>query len=252
MSDDHAGPFKPTVALTYDDALPSHLDCVVPALDRLGLRATFYVPVNGPRLQHRVEAWRAAARSGHELGNHSLFHPCRRDQPSEQSWMPEEYNLAHYTPRRWLEEMSVANFTLELIDGQAHRTFGNTCCDEHIGPARQISLHGLIGQLFPAARGPLNSAVVDPDRPCLAGLGHFSGDGKSLGDLQSIVDQAVRARSLAIFMFHGVGPGDHGLFVDREVHDEFIRHLTDRVGAGDIRVMPLIKCATELRRRVTR
>ncbi|MGB1892738.1 MAG: polysaccharide deacetylase family protein, partial [Candidatus Latescibacterota bacterium] len=61
------------VSLTYDDALPVHYEHVAPLLEEHGLRATFYTNVLS--LGANPEAWRQVAAQGHELGNHSIFHP---------------------------------------------------------------------------------------------------------------------------------------------------------------------------------
>src|SRR5262245_40961167 len=70
------GGAQAAVSLGYDDGLNSQLDHVVPALNKRGLRASFYVPINGPTLPGRQNEWKDAAAAGHELGNHSLFHGC--------------------------------------------------------------------------------------------------------------------------------------------------------------------------------
>ena len=67
---------RAAVSLSYDDAVPSQLDNAIPALDRHGLKGTFYLILAAETVRERLEEWRAAARSGHELGNHSLFHQC--------------------------------------------------------------------------------------------------------------------------------------------------------------------------------
>ena len=66
------------VVLTYDDALDVDLDNAIPALDSLGLKATFYLSGYSGTLNTRLKEWRAVAAEGHELGNHTLFHPCYR------------------------------------------------------------------------------------------------------------------------------------------------------------------------------
>ena len=72
------GGARAAVALTYDDGVDAHLDHAMPDLEAAGLRGTFYVPGNSASLRKRMEEWRAAARRGHELGNHTLFHQIGR------------------------------------------------------------------------------------------------------------------------------------------------------------------------------
>src|SRR5882724_4983276 len=67
---------KCTVVLTYDDALNVHLDNVLPSLDSARLKGTFYLIGSSPVVSDRMSEWRSAAKNGHELGNHSLTHPC--------------------------------------------------------------------------------------------------------------------------------------------------------------------------------
>ena len=64
------------VVLTYDDAIDVDLDNAIPALDSAGLKGTFYLIGSSPAVSRRIGQWRAAAKNGHELGNHTSFHPC--------------------------------------------------------------------------------------------------------------------------------------------------------------------------------
>src|SRR5512138_1743299 len=61
---------RAAVSLAYDDSLPSQLDNAIPALDRHGLKGSFYLTLAADPVRDRLEDWRAAARNGHELGNH--------------------------------------------------------------------------------------------------------------------------------------------------------------------------------------
>jgi peptidoglycan/xylan/chitin deacetylase (PgdA/CDA1 family) len=67
---------KCAVCLTYDDALKTQLDNVVPILDSLGLKATFYVSGFFPGFKENMSEWKPVAEKGNGLGNHTLFHPC--------------------------------------------------------------------------------------------------------------------------------------------------------------------------------
>src|ERR671939_2070439 len=71
------------VSLTFDDGMRSQLETAIPLLDEHGLQATFYL--NPPRdgdeatWREKLAPWRAAAGRGHEIGNHSLTHPCSQN-----------------------------------------------------------------------------------------------------------------------------------------------------------------------------
>ena len=60
---------KCAVVLTYDDGLNIDLTNVIPALDSVGLKGTFYISDYFNGLNAQINKWRSAAAEGHELGN---------------------------------------------------------------------------------------------------------------------------------------------------------------------------------------
>lgn len=60
------------VTFTFDDAYVSQLKYVVPALDKRGIHATFFMI--GSSWGANRDAWIKISRNGHELGNHTLTH----------------------------------------------------------------------------------------------------------------------------------------------------------------------------------
>lgn len=213
---------KCAVSLSYDDSLPVHHQRVAPLLEQHGLRGTFYLVV---RPLESPDAWRGVAARGHELGNHSLFHPCRRDA-SMASWLPEYYDLADYTPGRFRDELAVANLVLDLLDGGRPRTYGNNCTQLTIGRgAQEQPMDPILAQLFVAARGNITNRPVDPARPVFTRLGHYSGDSKTFAQLRAEIEAARARGEWIIYMFHGVGAGTHNLFVDDSEHRQLIEWL---------------------------
>ncbi len=238
------------VTLSYDDAIVSHFESVAPQLEEAGLRATFYIQIDSPGFQLHTDAWRRVARAGHELGNHSLFHPCRKDRPGEHTWLSDDYNLSDYTPDRWLGEMRIANFVLQLIDGRTERTFGNTCCNNAVGPLdNRTSLEELVPKLFVGARGEYVSRPINPAKANFAALGHCSGDGKSFEQLREEIESAVREGKWVFYMFHGVGEGTHSLYIDADEHRKLVEYLStnkDRIWtAPAVDVLRHLKTAAE-------
>src|SRR5215213_2319982 len=93
---------KCAVVLTYDDALNVHLDHAIPILDSLKLKGTFYLSAYFPGCSKRLNDWRKAGARGHELANHTLFHPCIGDKPGRE-FVPVDYKLNNYSVRRMLD-----------------------------------------------------------------------------------------------------------------------------------------------------
>ena len=210
------------VSVSYDDALPCHYEVVAPAWEAHGLRVTFYTPINS--LMNDPEAWRDVSAAGHELGNHSIFHPCRKKPGND--WLADEYDLKTYTARRWSDEMRLASSILSSLDGKSERSFGNTCCNTEIGEGETLqSLDPLIDELFVAGRGAFIDQAVDPSTANFSALGHYGGDNRDLSRLQGEIDTAVASGSWIIYMIHGVGEGTHGLYIDPEVHQELVDYL---------------------------
>src|SRR5471032_2868792 len=83
---------KGAVSLTYDDGYDSQLENAAPLLDRLGLKATFFLTVEN--IDERLPDWQALARNGHEIGNHTSTHPCKLHGYSAERFLKEQIEPA--------------------------------------------------------------------------------------------------------------------------------------------------------------
>ena len=228
------------VCLTYDDGLDCHLDVAAPALERYGLKGTFYCTGNSGSLYARMEEWRALAARGHELGNHTLFHPCNGDNFD---WVKPEYNLNSYTLDQLMAELRTANSLLKAVDGLEQRSFAYTCSNHTI---KGVSFIDSIRILFPAARGggPVPEQMDGVDIHYVPSWGVLDPTGD---ELIAFVEEARSKGTLAVFMFHSVGGGY--LNVSAEAHEQLLEYLeqnreffwTDTF----LNVMQYVKVATE-------
>jgi len=116
------------VNLSYDDALPSQLDNALPALDRHGLKGSFYLVLAADTVRERLHEWRAAAHSGHELGNHSLFHQCSA-KGADRAWVRPEQDLDATTVAQMQAQVTLASSMLHAIDGSTEFTYTVPCGD---------------------------------------------------------------------------------------------------------------------------
>jgi hypothetical protein len=217
------------VSLTYDDGLPVHYNLAGPLLEHHNLRATFYPPIDSDLRRH-PDRWRELAAAGHELGNHTIFHPCRQTDPEPYPWLDERYDLAGYTLDQLRTEFEVANLVLHLLDGQIERTYGNTCCDTTVGHGSlETPMEPILGELFLAARGRLTGRIACPASEInLLDIGCIHIDGLSFDDLKGLVETARECCGWAVLMLHGIGPGTHSLYLDEGIHARFIAWLADQ------------------------
>jgi peptidoglycan-N-acetylglucosamine deacetylase len=210
---------KCAVVLTYDDGLNVHLDNVIPLLDSLGLKGTFYIPCSFKSFRNRVDEWKKAAKNGHELGNHTLFHPCDGKQ-KDREWVNKDYDLNNYSVERITDEILMNNFLLNMLDGKKKRTFAYTCGDMKAGG---ISFIDKIKENFIAARGVEGKMqkITDID---LYNIGSFMINGNTGTEMIDLVKKAMDNEYLLVFLFHGVG-GEHGLNVSLDAHRELLYFL---------------------------
>lgn len=225
-----SGQTRCIVSLTYDDALPCHFESVAPLLEEHGLHGSFYVPCVPSFFEH-AESWREIAAQGHELGNHTVFHPSR-DQA---------YDLRHYTARRWTDEARLASSILSLVDGRTVRSFGNTCHDNVVGSGKSAStVEQLAPGLFIAARGEQTAQPVDLKKINWFNLGNRGADGASFDELRLEIERMCLHGGWLILAMHGVGPRDHKLHIDEDEHTRLVEWLAtrqDRIWIAPVRVV---------------
>ncbi len=207
------------VVLTYDDALNVHLDNVIPCLDSVRLKGTFYLIGNSPVVAKRMEAWRSAALNGHELGNHTLNHPCN-GKLEGRSFVTSENDLSTYSVERAVSEIRVTNTLLQAIDDKTERTFAFPCGDTKIGT---VLFYTELEDEFVGARG-VQSGFQHPLSMSLNDINCFMINGQSGEDLINLVKKAVQEHALIVFLFHGVG-GEHDINVSKEAHSQLVHFL---------------------------
>lgn len=198
---------KAAIALTYDDALRSQLDIAIPQLDAAGLKGTFFLM--GRQVGDQVPRWKEAAAKGHELGNHSVNHPCAKGSYD----MPEQYTSEAYTVDVFLTELGVMNGYLQALDGKPAHAFA-TPCDQHI----------VGGKDYLAPMQKSHAATFIRDQRTMPNSVAYTGFvDKSGADMIAWVEGVVRDGKAGVIVFHGVG-GDY-LNVSGEAHRQLVEYL---------------------------
>jgi peptidoglycan/xylan/chitin deacetylase (PgdA/CDA1 family) len=207
------------VSLAYDDALDSQLDQAIPTLDKYGLKGSFYLQLSNPAVDRRLAEWRAAARNGHELGNHSLFHQCSLKAPGHE-WVQPQRDLDTTSVAQMQDQLTLANTMLYAIDGKRLRTYTVPCGDTLAGGADYLAA---VAPSFVAIK--VAGQAVTPSMQALNPLavGVAAPVGLSGQQLIALVQEAAAKGTMVNFTFHGVG-GDY-LTTSAAAHEELVQYL---------------------------
>ncbi len=195
------------VSISFDDGMPSQLQRAVPVLDKLGLKATFYLCAAQEALD-KLAPWKVVARGGHELGNHTAHHPC-----------PENVLDSPHPDMRALEDMSVADYETEVVEAgkgiaalapsQKATSFAYPCYQPFVGrgTGRQ-SVVPVVARHCIAGRGQGEIPFAnDPLRADLADLWSWPCERRMAAELIGFVEHAVAQGRWAILTFHGIHEG---------------------------------------------
>ena len=150
------GEARAAVSLTFDDARSSQVREGRPVLGRLGAKATFYVvPV---RVEDNLEGWKALVAEGHEIGCHSLRHPCTGNF----AWS-RDAALENYTLDEMRAELIEANRRIHELLGVEPVSFAYPCGQTFVGRGLETrSYVPLVAELFLSGRRWLDETANDP------------------------------------------------------------------------------------------
>jgi peptidoglycan-N-acetylglucosamine deacetylase len=213
---------KAAICLTYDDGMQTQLENAIPQLDEVGFKGTFFI--NSVSGTTSVIAWKNAAKNGHELGNHSLFHPC----PCSAGW-PKEIASDYYTIPQILKEIKTVNMILENLDpSRKIRSYSYPCNQTEVGGKSYIEALRK-SKLINCARGG-----GEAERIFVSDFSTFNKmnvpswivpENVELKDLIDFVEKAKEKGGLAVLLFHGVG--GEWIKVSNETHKAFLKYLSE-------------------------
>jgi hypothetical protein len=194
------------VTFTFDDARESQLDYGIPALERFGLRATFFVlpkPITS-----RSQDWKKVAEAGHELGNHTSSHPCSGNFSWSRSNCLEEYTLP-----RIAEDIDRATQAIRETLQVEPTSFAYPCYQSYVGRGReQRSYVPVVAERFECARAGQSEECNDP-----AFLHSSCIDGWSVERTMNLIEKARTTGRWLILVAHDSAPGENRQGVDCNV-----------------------------------
>lgn len=187
------------ISLTFDDARMSQVDTGTALLDKYGVKATFYVVPSG--VKQRLEGWKKAVESGHEIGNHSLLHPCTGNF----TWSRHKA-LEDYTIDKMQRELIQTNDSIQYLLGVKATNFAYPCGQTFVGRGVNTKSYvPVIAKLFLSGRGWLDEGPNDPAFCDFAQLTGMESDGKDFEQILALINQAKETGKWLVLAGHEMG-----------------------------------------------
>lgn len=187
---------KVALSLSFDDARLSNVDQGTVLLDQYDVKATFFVVPSA--VKKRLEGWKKAVASGHEMGNHSVNHPCSGNF----TWSREKA-LEDYTGEKMRAELIEANKQVQELLGVKPEVFAYPCGQMFIGRGKTTQSYvPIVSDLFISGRGWRNEAPNDPAYCDMAQIYGMEMDGKDFSEIKDLIETARKTGQWLVLAGH--------------------------------------------------
>lgn len=189
------------VSLSFDDGRYSQVEGGTALLDSLHVKATFYVVPSA--VQEKLEGWKKTVVSGHEIGNHSLFHPCSGNFAWSRS-----HALENYTIDSMRNELTQANNLIQQLLGVKPTVFAYPCGQKFVGRGIDTKSYvPLVAEMFITGRGFLEETANDPAFTDFAQITGIEMDGKDFEQILPLLEEARKNGQWVVLAGHEMGDG---------------------------------------------
>jgi peptidoglycan-N-acetylglucosamine deacetylase len=189
---------RAALSLSFDDARQSQVDVGVALLDKHKVKATFYVLPSA--VERRLEGWKKVVASGHEIGNHSLNHPCTGNF----AWSRQKA-LEDYTVEKMRDELKQANRRIKELLGVTAESFAYPCGQTFVGRGIDTKSYvPLVATLFSSGRTWQDETPNDPGFCDLAQATGVEMDGRDFEQILPILEKARETGQWVVLAGHEI------------------------------------------------
>jgi peptidoglycan-N-acetylglucosamine deacetylase len=187
------------LSLSFDDARLSQVDSGTALLNQNGIKATFFVVPSS--VEERIDGWRQAVSDGHEIGNHTLTHPCTGNFSWSRKNALENYNLDSIR-----NEIMKCNDSIKQLLNVEPEVFAYPCGQKFVGRGINTKSYvPLVSELFIAGRGFRDEAMNDPAFCDLAQVSGIEMDGKNFDEILPLIEEAKKTGQWLVLAGHEMG-----------------------------------------------
>lgn len=192
---------KIALSLTFDDGRDSQVEFAVPLLDSFDVKATFYPLPEA--VGEQLEGWKRAVASGHEIGNHTVGHPCTGNF----AWT--RYDgvvLESYDLDSIRDEMIRANEQIESMLGVTPVSFAYPCGQIYVGRGSEtMSYVPIVAEVFKTGRRWLDETSNAPEHYDRSQIMARRMDGEDFDSILRLIERTKRQENWLVLAGHGVG-----------------------------------------------
>jgi peptidoglycan/xylan/chitin deacetylase (PgdA/CDA1 family) len=209
------------LSLSFDDGRVSQVDVGIPLLDRYGIKATFFV--HPSTVEKRLEGWRRAAAQGHEIGNHSLSHPCTGNFTWSRSNALEKQSLEGMQ-----RELAEANRQIEAQLGTKPVAFAYPCGQTFVGRGREVrSYVPLVAELFRVGRLWMAEGPNDPAFCDMAQVMAMPSDNRDFKEIRPLIEAAAKDGFWLVLAGHEMNNNDAPQTTHTDMLEALCRYARD-------------------------
>lgn len=186
------------ISLSFDDARESQVLLGTELLNQFGVKATFYVVPSSVKKQ--LEGWKKAVASGHEIGNHTLTHPCTGNFSWSRKNALEDYSL-----EKMRNELATCNKEIKDLLQVDSKVFAYPCGQKYVGNGVETKSYvPLVAEMFQSGRSWMDEAPNDPMYCNFSQLTCIEIDGKTFEQLLPIINEAKKNGTWLVFGGHEI------------------------------------------------
>lgn len=187
------------LSLSFDDARESQVLAGTNLLDQYNVKATFFVNPGG--VEKQLEGWKKAVANGHEIGNHTLTHPCTGNFAWSRSNALEDHSL-----KAMKREMADCNKRIEYLLHVKADVFAYPCGQKFVGRGVHTKSYvPLVAKMFTLGRGWMDEGPNDPLYCNFAQLTGIEMDGKTFEQILPLLEQAKKSGQWVVLAGHEMG-----------------------------------------------
>jgi len=181
------------------------------------------LPGEGSLFEREIHRWRQVHQRGHEIGNHTISHPCSQRHP----YTPPKHALEDWTLADIEADIDAATERIQtLIPGAGPMSFAYPCGQSFVGDGpEQRSYVPSVARRFVTARS-VGNADNDPRTCHLHRVQSWLVVGVTAREMIEMMQSTMEGGRWGVFCFHGIG-GDHSS-VATEALDGLARYLKKR------------------------